>query len=165
MRLYHVSRQNLDGQILTPRVPECSFDSPGEDRRRKRVCFAYTIEGCLIAIQHQATSKAVLHIHVPVDYKGKIVHTDIVRNKVPDGLHTGEVWLTSKVKLKRVGTVKLHDYDYNNRVVLPGCEWGVMFYPYDIVDVVDDSFMKDLTLSSNIEQWTELGFDYKEMLK
>jgi hypothetical protein len=47
--MYHVSRIDLgNAPILTAKVPECSL--PEREGRKPRVCFAPTIEQCLLSL-------------------------------------------------------------------------------------------------------------------
>ena len=52
--LYFISQDDLDGQTLEPRVPDNFFTKKGfEDSKTPRVCFAPTIDQCLMAISQK----------------------------------------------------------------------------------------------------------------
>ena len=49
---YHVSKQDLDGVILNPRIPTNSWfiDNGYEDDKTPRICVTKSIDNCLTAI-------------------------------------------------------------------------------------------------------------------
>lgn len=98
-KIYFVSKDNMDGKVLTPRVPKNFLTDNGyEDATTKRVCFSSSINGCLIALSQNLEGKE-FYVHTPVDMNSlKIVKPS--KSQVPDISHTKELWVTNPVKIK-----------------------------------------------------------------
>ena len=56
--LFFLSQTNMDGKTLTPRIPKNFFTENGfEDNKTKRVCFATSIDACLMGLSMNCTNK------------------------------------------------------------------------------------------------------------
>lgn len=109
--LYHLSRENCDGQTFKPRVPSSAMDGGLEDTTTPRVCFSTQISGafrgCPVGFTEDCPWEpryTKMFVHVPVDFKAAdIVFPD--KTAVPDVEATDEVWLTAPVKLRCIGQI------------------------------------------------------------
>lgn len=121
--LYHVSQKNINGVILTPRVPDNEFIKWGiEDGKTKRVSFAKSIGKCLMGLGRNLlgqefyvfepdtshTSEKVLLEHLVVPTK----------EMVPDCHITKEVWITCPVKLKYKMMIKVTKSSTDHKLVV-----------------------------------------------
>ena len=128
--LIFLSETNMDGKTLTPRVPKNFFTENGfEDNKTKRVCFAKSIDACLLGLSMNCKGKE-FYVHFPVgDFK--VVHP--TKAQVPDVEITGETWVCQPVKIECVGKIKVigddgkpgRKYTYGNGIVaeLFGWKW------------------------------------------
>ena len=106
--LFFLSERNLNGEILTPRVPKNFFTENGyEDNKTKRVCFAPTIDTCLMCLSMNCKNKEFF-VHVPVG-NYRVIYPNI--NQVPDVQFTGEKWICEPVKVECVGKIKVENKD------------------------------------------------------
>lgn len=109
-KLIHLSKTNLDGKTLYPRVPDNYMTRVGaEDGKISRVCFAKDIDGALAAIGTNLKGQ-VLYVHQPIiTDKTKIISNEEIINKkyTPDAEITGEIWTMTPVKLRVVGMIKV----------------------------------------------------------
>lgn len=104
--LYFVSQNDMDGKLLTPRVPNNYFTKNGyEDSKTPRVCFAPSIDKCLMALS-QKCSDMELYIHTPESGQQLDVHKPTI-DEVPDCAITGEIWVKNKVRMKCIGKIKV----------------------------------------------------------
>lgn len=102
--LYFVSRISMDDELLRPGIPDNYFTKSGyEDSCTPRICFAPSIDQCLMALS-QNLEGMELYVHVPEDVQ-KVVYP--TKNQVPDCEITGEVWVTKPVKLQCIGKIKV----------------------------------------------------------
>ena len=107
-KIYHLSESNLDGKILTPRIPENYMTKNGyEENKTPRISFSTSIDGCLIGISANLKNKE-FYIHEPENYSD-ITVKNITNSQVPDASLTKEVWVTTRVKLKVIGKIKVID--------------------------------------------------------
>ena len=110
--LYHLSIENHDGEVFTPRVPSSvmtlNFEAC-EDETHKRVCFSTSISGAYRAIQFDCREWMELYVHVP--YNKKIKYYRPTEDEVYDAKFTNEVWVRRKVKMKCIGKIKAIYYD------------------------------------------------------
>ena len=103
-KLYHVSKENLNGKVLHPRIPENKLTKNNlEEALTPRVCFAPTIDRCLMALS-QNLENQILYVHVPVD---KTKYSDVSKHQVADAKVTKEKWVTYDVELKCIGKIKV----------------------------------------------------------
>ena len=127
--LFFLSETNMDGQILTPRIPRNFFTDNGfEDNKTRRVCFAPSIDKCLLGLSMNCKNKEYF-VHVPIGSFAVIYPTKI---DVPDIEITGEIWVCDPVKIECVGKIKVDDrnglvykYTYGDNIndVLFGWNW------------------------------------------
>lgn len=127
--LFFLSETNMDGQILTPRIPRNFFTDNGfEDNKTRRVCFAPSIDKCLLGLSMNCKNKEYF-VHVPIGSFTVIYPTKI---DVPDIEITGEIWVCDPVKIECVGKIKVDDrnglvykYTYGDNIndVLFGWNW------------------------------------------
>lgn len=103
-KLYRLSTRNLNGQILSPSIPNNFLTANGyEDTKTPRVCFAPSIDFCLRALSMNLTEKK-FYVYIPVgDYE---VYTPKV-SEVPDSKVTHEKWITKPIKVKCIGKIKV----------------------------------------------------------
>ena len=104
-KCYFISERKLDGEILTPRVPDNFFTKNGyEDSKTGRVCFTDDVAKCLTALSANVTGRE-FRVYEPDDISKYNVFKP--NNKaVPDSSITGELWITEPVKVKEVGKIK-----------------------------------------------------------
>ena len=104
MKLYHLSKMNMDGNRITPKVPSNYFTKYGyEDATKPRVCFSTSIDGCLRGLSQNLKDKEY-YVHVP---NGKYKTYKPSTKEVPDCKVTGELWITRPVDLKCIGKIKV----------------------------------------------------------
>ena len=102
--LIFLSETNMDGMTLTPRIPRNFLTENGfEDNKTKRVCFAKSIDKCLMGLSMNCKNK-VFYVHVPIG-SFTVVHPN--RIQVPDVDITGETWICEPVKIKCLGKIKV----------------------------------------------------------
>ena len=101
--LYHISKEDLDGKTLYPRVPENTFTKEGkEDNTTPRVSFSPFLEGAIQSIVARENTEYNVYIN-----RG-VVDVTIPNNyQVPDQCLTGEVWVKEPVELMYLGKVKI----------------------------------------------------------
>jgi hypothetical protein len=128
--LIFLSETNMDGKTLTPRIPKNFFTENGfEDNKTKRVCFAQSIDKCLMGLSMNCKGKE-FYVHVPVG-SFKVVHP--TKAQVPDVHITGEAWICEPVKIECLGKIKVigddgkpgRKYTYGNGIEaeLYGWKW------------------------------------------
>lgn len=131
LELYFLSPDNMNGKILSPRVPENFLIKNGyEDGETPRVCFAKSIDGALMALSQNLKGKE-LFVHQPVDPDfNNIVEPSL--EQVPDVELTTEVWYTDDIEVKTIGKILIeeddglpgHKYTYgDNEAELYGWKW------------------------------------------
>ena len=112
-RLLRISPRDLDGQVITPFIPDNILIKVGvEDGKILRVPFCPTIDQCLLAMGTSKVQKyigKILYVHEPSKSRLKIVENEeLVRKKlVPDADITGEVWVINPVKLRLVNKIRI----------------------------------------------------------
>lgn len=105
-QLYFLSRISMDDEIIKPRIPDNFMTKHGyEDNKTPRVCFAPSIDQCLMALS-QKCKGFELYVHVPEDINKKYVKYP-TKKEVPDVDITGEVWITKPVTLQCIGKIKV----------------------------------------------------------
>ena len=105
-KMYFISSSSMDNKVLTPRVPDNYFTKNNyEDNTTKRVCFAPSVDKCLMAISMKLEGEE-LYVHTPIEGQQlNIVHPSV--KQVPDAKITGEIWVTNPVKIKCIGKIKV----------------------------------------------------------
>ena len=119
-QIYFISDKNMDGKVLSPRIPDNYFTRHGyEDTKIKRVCFTPSIDKSLMALSNNITGKE-FYVHIAIgDYK---VYKPTVK-QVPDSKVTGELWVTKPVKVSCIGKIKVigdmglpgHKFSYGDK--------------------------------------------------
>lgn len=108
MRFFHLS-PTLLSPVLSPRIPNNKLTQIGvEDSITPRVCFAPTVDQCLLAI-HNSENESY-YVYEPLYYSELKLITSYELRKhksVPDVSVTQECWSTVPVKLCLVGKVKV----------------------------------------------------------
>jgi hypothetical protein len=122
--IYHISGDsNLDKIIMKPRVPDQPIQ--GEDNKTPRISFAKTIDGCLAGIFpiHPGTdlddpryteypNGYDFYVYTPIGKYTSVSNEDIIKRRlVPDAGLSKEVWVTSPIKVKKIG--KIHVEPFN----------------------------------------------------
>ena len=105
-KLYFLSTINMNDDKLTPRIPSNYFTKNNyEENKTPRVCFAKTIDGCLMGLSKNLTDKE-FYVHVPDPDGYYNVYNPTIK-EVPDCKITGEVWIKKPVDLKCIGKIKV----------------------------------------------------------
>lgn len=130
--LYFLSSISMDDEVLQPRIPDNYFTRSGyEDSRTPRVCFAPSIDQCLMGLSENLEGKE-FYAHIPEDVH-KLTHP--TKKQVPDCEITGEVWITKPVVVQCVGKIKVEksigdgiDFTYgNNTASLYKWKWKWLY--------------------------------------
>lgn len=101
---YFISQSNMDQKILKPKIPDNFFTKNGyEDNTTARVCFAPSIDQCLMGLSNNCRGKE-FYVHIP---DSNIIYYKPTVKQVPDSKITGEMWCKSEVRLKCVGKIKV----------------------------------------------------------
>lgn len=111
-KLYHISRKNINGATLVPRVPDNEYVKMGiEDGKTPRVSFSSSIKNCLRAIgkNYVGTEIYVFTIDLQDKDKGHLLKhiTKPTKDQVPDVGLTSEVWITCPVTIKYLQKIKI----------------------------------------------------------
>ena len=117
---YYFVSESSDIKSMVPRIPDNYMTRHRyEDSKTPRVCFAPSINSCLMALSQKCTGME-LYVYIP-DGNYEIYHPSV--SQVPDVNITGEVWIKSKVRVKKIGKIKVigdkgldgHPYRYGNK--------------------------------------------------
>ena len=101
---YHLSPINLDGKLIYPSVPKNFFTKHGyEDSTVKRISIVPDIAYALRALSYNLTDKE-FYVHIPT---GVYNVFNPSQQQVPDVFVTQEKWITSPVKMKCIGKIKV----------------------------------------------------------
>jgi hypothetical protein len=107
MRFFHVSSEELDQVTFFPRVPKNTLTNSGnEEGTIARVCFAPTVDQCLMAMCNEY---GVYNIYEPVDY-GVLTVVNNTKKFVPDYIYTNEIWTVTETKFKKLGSIYVYGY-------------------------------------------------------
>ena len=128
--LIFLSETNMHGKTLIPRIPRNFFTENGfEDNKTKRVCFAQSIDKCLLGLSMNCKGK-IFYVHTPVG-QFNVIHP--TKEQVPDVHITGETWICEPVKIECLGKIKVigdddlpgRKYTYGNGIEaeLYGYKW------------------------------------------
>ena len=102
--MYFISTSNMDDKTLEPRVVDNYFTRNGyEDNTTKRVSFAPSVNRCLMGLSQDVSNKD-FYVYEPSDRSNLDIYKPNPK-AVPDSSVTGELWVTTPVKLKRVGKI------------------------------------------------------------
>lgn len=103
-KLYHLSNDNLDGKTLHPRIPDNYMTKNGyEDAKTPRTSFSTFIDGCLRGMSYNCTGKE-FYVNIPT---GNYTVVSPTIKQVPDVKITKEKWITTPVKVKCIGKIKV----------------------------------------------------------
>ena len=106
--LIFLSETNMHGKTLIPRIPRNFLTDNGfEDNKTKRVCFAQSIDKCLLGLSMNCKGK-IFYVHTPVG-QFNVIHP--TKAQVPDVHITGETWVCEPVKIEGLGKIKVIDDD------------------------------------------------------
>lgn len=157
-KLYHISPTNLDGKVLHPRVPVNKLTKNGiEDGLTARVCFAPTIDKCLMALSDNLKGKEFF-VHVPVD---KTEYIDTTKKDVPDAKITKEKWVTMNVELKCVGKIKVFDAKDKKYKYKCGTNESKKSYLYKWNWKYDEKFVTESVNTTILKNNTQISLDVK----
>lgn len=107
IKLYHLSESNLNGKILSPRIPDNYMTKNGyEENKTPRISFSASIDGCLIGISANLKNKEFFIHEIDLSYSKPEIKK-ISNNEVPDQSLTKEVWVLNKVKLIKTGKIRV----------------------------------------------------------
>lgn len=131
-KIYFVSGDDMDGKTLYPRIPNNYFTKNGfEEDKTPRVCFAPSIDKCLMGISQNLKGKK-FYVHEPIDYSKLDIHHP-TNKEVPDSNITGEIWVKNNVKIRCIGCIEVikddgkpgHKFSYGDSQTaeLYGWDW------------------------------------------
>ena len=103
--LYHISnRQNI--KTINPSIPNNFMTKNNyEENKTKRVCFAPSIEQCLMGLSRNCEGEE-FYVYTPIkDYK---TYSPNIKD-VPDSGITGEIWIKEPVDVICLGKIKVLD--------------------------------------------------------
>lgn len=115
-QLYHLSRENHDGDIFIPRIP--ADKDVYEDSETRRICFSTTLEGAFKAIcEFYYEHKYPLYVHVPERMPANVWQPN--EHEVYDVNKTQEKWVRQNVKMKCIGIAMFEGIDYSKNEDVP----------------------------------------------
>jgi hypothetical protein len=129
-KMYFISPTSMDNKVLTPRIPDNYFTKNNyEDNVTKRVCFAPSVDKCLMGLSMNLKDKEFF-AHIPIEGQQlNIVHPSV--KQVPDSKITGEIWVTNPVKIKCIGRIRVtgdsgkdgHKFKYGEKYYAELYDW------------------------------------------
>lgn len=146
--LYHLSKsENI--KIIKPSVPDNYMTKNGyEDGKTPRVCFAPTINQCLMALTWKCPGEE-FYVYTP---SKKYNTHKATKKEVPDSNITEETWILEPVSVNCVGKIKVikdkgekgHKYTYgNNTAELYDWEWKEIPMNESAIDTNDWSYIME----------------------
>ena len=142
---YFISTTNMNSKTLKPKVPVNFFTKNGyEDSKTKRVCFAPSIDQCLMGMSYNCTGKE-FYVHIP---DSDVSFTTPSQKDVPDSKITGEIWATDEVKLRCVGKIKVlkdkgtpgKKFTYGNNKTAELYEWDWKWITKGAINEVSEEY-------------------------
>lgn len=108
--LYHLSEENLDNNILSPRPMDRDRVMEGENWKTPRICVSTSIDGAVSALVDSMSmpNGLELYVHTIVNAKDLFKRHKVYKpslKQVPDADCTEEHWLKDKAKLKCIGKI------------------------------------------------------------
>lgn len=101
--LYHLSKIN-NLKTVNAEIPDNYFTKNGyEDSKTERVCFATSINKCLMGLSRNCKGEE-LYVYIP---DGKYDTYKPSKEEVPDSAVTGETWIKQDTKVKCIGKIKV----------------------------------------------------------
>jgi hypothetical protein len=105
-RLYHLSKINLDNQIVVPSIPTNYFTKHNfENNTTPRISFSPSIDGCLIGLS-QNVMGLTFFVHEPDSYD-LLERFKVSIAEVPDAELTQEVWLVDAIKVRKIAKIRV----------------------------------------------------------
>ena len=141
-RYYHLSKES-DLTELVPRIPD-NFMTKNkyEDSKTPRVVFAPSINQCLMGLSRNLTNEE-FYVYTPylIDLN-KLKKPHI--NQVPDCEITGEVWSTEKIRVKKVGKIKVtKDAGKDGHPYIFGNQQKAELYDWEYKVLIDESVINE----------------------
>jgi hypothetical protein len=130
-KLYFLSSQNMNNKTLRPRIPDNFLTKNNyEDNETKRVCFAPSINQCLIGLSMNCKDKE-FYVHTPDNIDNYEV-INPTKFQVPDCKITNEKWILEPVKIICIGKIKVigdtgkegHKYTYGDKLSAELYDWN-----------------------------------------
>lgn len=110
-KLYYLSKQNVDGKEIKPSIPNNFLTEYGyADYIQERVCLFPTIEQALYNITEECIDQTY-NVYIP---EGKYEYYKPNIDEIPTVNITGETWSYVPVKMKKIGKIRVKNYDPNN---------------------------------------------------
>ena len=155
-KYYHLSKES-DLSIVEPSIPDNYMTkNKFEDHKTKRVCFAPSINQCLMAMSRNLTGETFyVYTLYESDYK-KIKKPSV--NQVPDVNITGEVWITDSVKVKYIGKIRVTGVSTNDGYSYmygDDKKHKAELYDWDYT-VVAENYMSNANILNYIKEQTAL---------
>ena len=148
-RYYHLS-ELPDLHELQPFISDNFMTKNNyEENKTPRVCFAPSIDQCLMAMSANIKNKEY-YVYTPYNIDTNKLRKPTI-NQVPDSKITGEVWSLEPIKVKCVGKIKVlnakdvsHSYKYgNNTAELWEWEYKLLFNELEIYNVYGNYSLLD----------------------
>lgn len=141
-RYYHLSKES-DLTELVPKIPD-NFMTKNkyEDSKTPRVVFAPSINQCLMGLSRNLTNEE-FYVYTPylIDLN-KLKKPHI--NQVPDCEITGEVWSTEKIRVKKVGKIKVtKDAGKDGHSYIFGNQQKAELYDWEYKVLIDESVINE----------------------
>ena len=163
-RLYFISTKDLDGKTLQPRVPDNYFTKRGyEDGETPRVCFAPSIDQCLMAISQKCDGME-FYVYSPIAVDKNCLYKPSTK-EVPDSTITGETWITCPVKIKKIGKIKVlgdsgldgHPFNYGDKTAeLYDWDWE-----WVSSDLKEDLHVDSINSPEELMDWMNSNITYE----
>lgn len=148
-RYYHVSTDSFLTRV-TPRIPipaKFNISESNENRRTKRVCFAPSVDMCLVG-KHIHTKEEEFKQIVKLEDKYRYYVYEPIEEfevyipntrQVPDVEYTGEVWSLRKVNVRQVGMIEV--LRESNRTMVSQADGRTLIIPtYEWKWLADNSW-------------------------
>lgn len=109
--LYFLSKNNMNDKMLIPRIPDNYMTRNGyEDNKTKRVCFAPSVDQCLMALSMKLPNEEMFVHIIDPNISKKVLEKIIyypTQKQVPDVKITGEIWILKPIKVFCIGKIKV----------------------------------------------------------
>ena len=132
--LFHVSEENLNNKVLTPRIPTNSWfiDNGYEDNKTPRICVTKSIDNCLIAIGDDIKDM-VLNVYVLEKVDEELITKKPSKEEVPDVEVTNELWILNKARCKFLFRIKVGNAIKELNYILDGKLYTAWKWNYEII--------------------------------
>lgn len=126
MSIYHLSKTNLEKNVLHPRIPENYMTkNKYEDNITPRICFCPSIRQSIMALCRNCSGET-LFVHIPMDSYPLYYPT---KDEVPDVKITNEIWIKEDVRLKCIGIIYI-DGPSDNKYKIDYCDKETYSYEF-----------------------------------